>query len=122
MSASGSASPAHSAATWTAATRGEHIMTQSDEHDPALARVQPGRQPAGLPAVRGQRPPRLAVHLDPPQEAQALLGSVKDDYAALQAQVENAYQERLRAVHQRFNRGDMTPNETAAALQAASHE
>jgi hypothetical protein len=60
--------------------------------------------------------------LDPPQEAQALLGSVKDDYAALQAQVENAYQERLRAVHQRFNRGDMTPNETAAALQAASHE
>jgi hypothetical protein len=89
---------------------------------PALARIEPARQPAGLPVVRGHRPPRFAVRLDPPQEAASLLQRVKDDYGALVAQAETQYQERVRAVHQQMSRGDMTPNQRAAALHAAYQE
>jgi hypothetical protein len=46
--------------------------------EPALARIEPARQFAGLPVVRGHRPPRFAVRLDPPADAGPLLKQVKD--------------------------------------------
>jgi hypothetical protein len=97
-------------------------MTQTEEHDAAWARIEPARQPAGLPVAHGHRPPRLAVRLDAPEEAGALFQRVKDDYAALQAQVETAYQERVRAVQQEFAAGNMTPNQRTAALATANQE
>jgi hypothetical protein len=94
----------------------------STEEHPAFARIEPARQMAGMPVIRGHRPPRWAVRLDPPQEAGPLLQRVKDDYAALVAQVEAEHQAKVRAVHQQFNRGDMTPNERATGLAAAAQE
>jgi hypothetical protein len=86
-------------------------MTQTDEHDRALPRIEPARQIAAFPAIRGHRPPRLAVRLNPPENAAPLLQRVKDDYATLHAQAETTYQETVRTIQRQFAGGNMTPNE-----------
>ncbi len=99
-------------------------LPDTDTAHPAHARIVPHTPLAGFAAIPEHiyRPPRLAVRLAAPEEAEPLLAALVDDLAALRVQVEADHAAHKETIEREYRAGDMAPNRRSAALAAAEQE